>query len=74
LEEEDMAFKQLALDSIMMAAASPLAARQPQPMRESVAPEAPADARYCLRVDPPTPCKPFSQRPCLVLYGYWQGI
>jgi hypothetical protein len=49
-----MAFKQLALASFMMAAASPLSASQPQPMRESVAPEAPADARYCLRVDPPT--------------------
>jgi hypothetical protein len=49
-----MAFKQLALASIMMAAASPLSASQPQPMRESAAPEAPAEARYCLRVDPPT--------------------
>lgn len=49
-----MALKQVALASIMIAAASPLVASQPEPMRASIAPAAPADARYCLRVDPPT--------------------
>lgn len=50
-----MTCKHIAFATILVAAAaSPLSASQPQPMRESAAPEAPADARYCLRVDPPT--------------------
>ena len=52
-----MACKQLAIALCMIVPASPLFASQPEPTRESVAeaaPAAPADARYCLRVDPPT--------------------
>ena len=43
-----MAYTELALALGMIVTASPAAA-QPQG-----APPAPADARYCLRVDPPT--------------------
>jgi hypothetical protein len=53
-----MACKHFALALSLVAAGSPLAASQPEPMRQSMAqalaPQAPADARYCLRVDPPT--------------------
>ena len=48
-----MAYKQMLAVLSMIAAASPLPASQPEP-RTAVAPEAPADARYCLRVDPIT--------------------
>ena len=48
-----MAYKQMLAAFSMIAAASPLPASQPEP-RAAVAPEAPPDARYCLRVDPIT--------------------
>ena len=48
-----MAYKELALTLVMLAAA-PAWASQPVPAHEAGAPPAPVDARYCLRVDPPT--------------------
>jgi len=48
-----MAYKELALSLIMLAAA-PASASQPIPAHETGAPSAPDYARYCLRVDPPT--------------------
>jgi len=48
-----MAYKQMLVAFSMIAATSPSAASQPEP-RTAIAPEAPADARYCLRVDPIT--------------------
>jgi hypothetical protein len=38
----------------IVAAASPVSASQSERIRESVAPEAPPSARYCLRVEPIT--------------------
>lgn len=38
----------------VIAASSPALAAQPSPSREGGAPKAPADAEYCLRVDPLT--------------------
>jgi hypothetical protein len=49
-----MAYKQMLAAFAMVAAATPLPASQPEPGRVAVAPEAPPDARYCLRVDPIT--------------------
>jgi hypothetical protein len=46
--------KQIIVALSLIVAASPLAASQPEPRRESVAPEAPPSARYCLRVEPIT--------------------
>ena len=50
-----MAYKQMLAVLSMIAGASPLpaAASRAEP-RTAVAPEAPPDARYCLRVDPIT--------------------
>jgi hypothetical protein len=50
----DMAYKPILFALSMAVAASPLAASQPEPSRVAVAPEAPPEARYCLRVDPIT--------------------
>ncbi|MFL6737154.1 MAG: hypothetical protein ACJ8F4_08885 [Sphingomonas sp.] len=49
-----MAYKAALFALGMIAAASPLAASQPQPVIPAGegAPPAPADARYCLRIDP----------------------
>ena len=46
-----MGCKYIALALSMILAISPVSASQPQPIPEG-APPAPADARYCLRVDP----------------------
>ena len=46
-----MAYKHLAVALSMILGASPAAASQ-QPVPGEGAPPAPADARYCLRVDP----------------------
>ncbi len=48
-----MAYQRLVL-CLIITIAAPAAANQPVPTRETGAPSAPADARYCLRVDPPT--------------------
>ena len=48
-----MAYKELAITVIMLAAA-PASASQPVPAHDMGAPAAPDYARYCLRVDPPT--------------------
>ena len=48
-----MAYKQMFAAFGIIVAASPLPASQAEP-RTAVAPEAPRDARYCLRVDPIT--------------------
>jgi hypothetical protein len=45
-----MAHKQLVVIFSLIAAASPVSATQPEPS----APPAPADARYCLKVEPVT--------------------
>ena len=49
-----MAYKHLVVVFSMIAAASPLSATQPEPALETGAPSAPADARYCLKVEPVT--------------------
>lgn len=49
-----MAHRQLILALSMIVAVSPVSATQPDRPREGAAPAAPADARYCLRVDPIT--------------------
>jgi hypothetical protein len=49
-----MAYKAFVLAFTSLGAAFPAAATQAPAPRENVAPEAPADARYCLRVDPAT--------------------
>ena len=49
-----MAYKHLVVVFSMIAAASPLSATQPEPALEAGAPSAPADARYCLKVEPVT--------------------
>jgi hypothetical protein len=46
-----MACKNIALALSLSLAISPVSASQPQPLPQG-APPAPADARYCLRVDP----------------------
>ncbi|HVU30812.1 MAG TPA: hypothetical protein VHE36_10475 [Sphingomicrobium sp.] len=50
-----MAYKAALVASCLIAAASPVAASQPDQVAPGAgegAPQAPADARYCLRVDP----------------------
>jgi hypothetical protein len=49
-----MAYKAFLLVFGITAATPPVAATQAEPPRQSAAPAAPADARYCLRVDPAT--------------------
>ena len=50
-----MACKELIVALSMIAAASPVLAGQPEPMREEVgAPAASPGARYCLRIEPIT--------------------
>jgi hypothetical protein len=49
-----MAYKELAIALGMIVAAPPLSATQPEPTPEAMAPTAPPEARYCLRVDPIT--------------------
>lgn len=49
-----MAYKQLFAALSMIVAASPLSAMQTRPAPEAAAPQAPAYARYCLKVDPMT--------------------
>jgi len=49
-----MAYRQSMLALVLIAAASPLSALQPQRVPQVGAPAAPPTARYCLRVDPIT--------------------
>jgi len=49
-----MAYKHFAVAFSMIAAASPLPAAQPETDWKAGAPAAPADARYCLKVEPVT--------------------
>lgn len=49
-----MAYKQLFAALSMIVAVSPLSAMQTRPAPEAAAPQAPAYARYCLKVDPMT--------------------
>jgi hypothetical protein len=49
-----MAYKELVVALSMIVATSPVSAAQPELAPEAGAPTAPADARYCLRVDPVT--------------------
>jgi hypothetical protein len=48
-----MAYEKFAL-CLLITIAAPASANQPAPAHDTGAPPAPADARYCLRVDPPT--------------------
>ncbi len=49
-----MAHKELAVALGMIIAASPVSASNPDPNQTTTAPEASADAKYCLRVGPLT--------------------
>ena len=49
-----MAHKEIILALSMIVAVSPVSATQLDRPPQAVAPEAPADARYCLRVEPIT--------------------
>ena len=49
-----MAYRTLIIALSIIAAASPASAGQPEPGLEAGAPEAPAGAKYCLRLEPIT--------------------
>jgi hypothetical protein len=49
-----MAYKEFVVAFSMIVASSPISAARPDPTPEARAPSAPADARYCLRVEPIT--------------------
>jgi hypothetical protein len=49
-----MAYRHLVVALSLTVAVSPALATQSEPPRDSVAPPAPADARYCLWVEPQT--------------------
>ena len=49
-----MAYKEFVVAFSMIVATSSISAARPEPPREGGAPSAPADARYCLRVEPIT--------------------
>ena len=54
MARKEFARKEFILALSMIVATSPASAAQSQPAPEAGAPAAPADARYCLRVEPIT--------------------
>lgn len=53
-EENDMAYKEWIVALSAIVAASPVSAKEAEPIPVSAAPMASADARYCLRIEPVT--------------------